>query len=316
MGSSFIRCLLQDLRFQGSIYNLDALTYAANFMNLGTFSDDPRYRFIEGNILDKVLLQRLHSQHNFHFIVHFAAETHVDRSIASPRTFLETNILGTFELLQLVRENPGLHFHHVSTDEVYGALGSDGAFHEKSPYLPNSPYSASKAASDHLVRSYVQTYGICATVSHACNNYGPGQYPEKLIPLMIERASRGAQLPIYGEGREIREWLYVDDHSCALIHILEKGLSGEVYNISGEKEITNIELVRYLLKKMASFLKQPYSTFESLITFVENRPGHDYRYALSSKKMRELGWASSVSLDEGLERTICWYLNPVDIKIV
>ncbi len=297
MGSSFIRTLLKRSDFTGRITNLDLLTYAGNLNNLGTSKDDPRYRFIQGDIRDAALLEKLDQ---IDIIVHFAAETHVDRSISAPQIFLETNVLGTYQLLEYVRAHKETHFHHISTDEVYGALGREGKFNEESPYSPNSPYSASKASSDHLVRSYAQTYAISTTLSHASNNYGPCQYAEKFIPLMIQRAQEKKPLPVYGSGKNVREWLFVDDHSSAICAILERGERGEVYNIAGETELTNIDLLHRILDLLGG------AELRELITYVTDRPGHDFRYAMDGSKIRTLGWRPKWTMEEGLKETIKW----------
>lgn len=304
MGSAFIRLLIE----KGcTVVNLDLLTYAANLDNLKSVAESPLYHFVRGDIKDRTVTADLLHDFEIDCLVHYAAETHVDRSLCDPRLFFETNALGTLELLEAVRTRPSTHFHLISTDEVYGALGKEGCFTEESPYMPNSPYSASKAAADHLVRSYVKSFDLCATVSHSCNNYGPGQYPEKLIPLMIHRAMAGQTLPVYGKGNQVREWLYVEDHARAIWTILERGVSGGVYNIGGEREVANIDLVHKLLTILGKDKENP---LEELITFVEDRPGHDFRYALDSKKVKELGFSPQITLEEGLKRTIEWYLNP------
>lgn len=310
IGSAFIRFLLKNPAFTGKVVNFDLLTYAGNTDNLKGVDQSKRYRFIQGNILDGDLVNDLLLQEEIDTIVHFAAETHVDRSISTPKGFIDTNITGTFSLLELVRKNPSIHFHHISTDEVYGSLGESGFFHERSPCRPNSPYAASKAASDHLVRSYLNTYKISATLSHCSNNYGPCQYPEKLIPLMIMNALQRKPLPIYGNGANIREWLFVEDHASAIYQILTQGKNGETYDIGGTEEVSNLNLIHLLLSLIAEETSCPKEELISLLRFVPDRPGHDYRYAIDDSKIRnELGWEPKTSLHEGLRKTIRWYLK-------
>lgn len=309
IGSAFIRYLLRNQEFSGKILNLDLLTYAARLENVSEFRNDPRYRFVQGNICDQPLVEKLLDQ-GIDTIVHFAAETHVDRSIGSARPFVETNVLGTLSLLEAVRKFPHVHFHHVSTDEVYGSLGETGCFNEHSQYRPNSPYSASKAASDHLVRAFAQTYQVSTTLSHCSNNYGPGQYPEKLIPLMIERCLMKKPLPVYGKGMNVRDWLYVDDHAEAIFAILRFGKKGEVYDIGGGTELANMELIHILIDILAKMTKQDPADLRSLIQYVEDRPGHDFRYAIDGSKMkRELGWMARTPIELGLEKTVASYLG-------
>ncbi len=307
IGSAFIRYLLRSSSFTGRILNYDLLTYAANLDYLNGFHEHPRYRFVQGDILNQPLIEQLILEHEIDAIVHFAAETHVDRSIASALPFVETNVKGTLSLLEAVRKNPHVHFHHISTDEVYGSLGESGSFNENSPYRPNSPYSASKAASDHLVRAFAQTYGLSTTMSHCSNNYGPCQYPEKFIPLMIHNCLKKKPLPVYGRGANVRDWLYVDDHAEAVWLILQKGKKGQVYDIGGKTELSNLELLHQLIELVQA--ERP-GDYHSLIRFVQDRPGHDYRYALDAAKIQnELGWQPCISLREGLQRTIRWYCN-------
>lgn len=309
MGSAFIRYLLSDTDFEGTISNLDLLTYAANMRNLASVENDERYQFFHGNILDLSLIEKIYEARPFDAIVHFAAETHVDRSIDHPQVFVETNILGTSNLLTFVRHHPNVHFHHISTDEVYGSLGEQGVFTEDSPYLPNSPYAASKAASDHFVRAYAKTYGISVTLSHASNNYGPCQFPEKLIPLMISHALQEKPLPVYGKGENIRDWLFVEDHADAIWKILQRGTPGEIYNVGGTCEKRNIDLLFLILEILASKLGKDPADYHRLITFVEDRPGHDFRYALDGEKMKTaIGWEPRHDLAAGLEKTIEWHL--------
>lgn len=304
IGSAFIRYLLSKEDFLGKIINLDRLTYAAWPESLDAFKEDPRYCFIRGDICDQPLVEEILGR-GVDAIVHFAAETHVDRSIASSSIFIETNVKGTLSLLEASRKFPRTHFHHVSTDEVYGSLDKTGFFNENSPYRPNSPYSASKAASDHLVRAFGNTYGISTTISHCSNNYGPFQFPEKLVPLMIERALGMQPLPIYGKGQNIRDWLYVEDHADAIWKILQFGKSGEIYDIGGDTELSNLELIHQLLPLLAQVTNRKLEEYLTLIQFVEDRLGHDFRYAIDSSKIKKnLGWAPKTSLVEGLAKTI------------
>jgi dTDP-glucose 4,6-dehydratase len=305
IGSAFIHRFLDT--FPGRIVNLDLLTYAGSRDNLYLH---PRHLFIHGDINDQELVEQLLFSHAIDAIVHFAAETHVDRSIASARPFLQANVMGTLSLLEAVRKFPHIHFHHISTDEVYGSLGSSGAFHEHSPYRPSSPYSASKAASDHLVRSFAHTYQLSTTLSHCSNNYGPRQFPEKLIPLMISNCLEGKPLPVYGRGENIRDWLYVDDHADAVWAILQKGKRGETYDIGGGEECSNLALVERLIDVVAQETGADPLENRSLIQFVEDRPGHDFRYAIDSSKItRELGWRPVTALQEGLLKTVRWHLG-------
>ncbi len=306
IGSAFIRYLLRSGDFSGKILNYDLLTYAGNLESLNGFHDHPRYRFIQGDILNQPLVEKILLEHEIDTIVHFAAETHVDRSIASALPFIETNVKGTLSLLEAVRKFPHIHFHHISTDEVYGSLGESGSFSEKSPYRPNSPYSASKAASDHLVRAFAQTYGLSTTISHCSNNYGPCQNIEKFIPLMIHNCLRKKTLPVYGRGSNIRDWLYVDDHAAAIWRILQEGKKGQTYDIGGNTELSNLELLHLIIELIVP--EKP-SQLHHLIHFVEDRPGHDFRYAIDTTKIEtELDWKPKISLRDGLLRTIKWYI--------
>ncbi len=312
IGSAFIRYLLQHSDFIGRVVNLDRLTYAANLELLQDVESHPRYRFVQGDINDQTLVESLIEEEKIDTIAHFAAETHVDRSIASARPFIEANVLGTLTLLEAVRKFPEIHFHHVSTDEVYGMLGESGAFNESSPYRPNSPYAASKAASDHLVRAFAHTYKLSTTISHCSNNYGPGQFPEKIIPLMIHRAFAGQPLPIYGRGANIRDWLYVDDHARAIFLILRKGKSNQTYDIGGNCELSNLELVNILLETLAQETGKNLNDLLSLISFVTDRPGHDFRYAIDSSKIQhELGWQPHMQIRSGLIETVRWYAHSI-----
>jgi dTDP-glucose 4,6-dehydratase len=311
IGSAFIRFLLQDkTTFQGSCVNLDLLTYAGNLANLSSIENDTRYVFQQGNISNEALVEHLCFEYGIDTIIHFAAESHVDRSISNPAAFIETNVKGTFHLLEVVRRHPEIHFHHVSTDEVYGCLGETGYFTEDSPYQPNSPYSASKAASDHLVRAYGRTYGLSTCISNSSNNYGPYQFPEKLVPLMINNCLRRKPLPVYGEGKNVRDWLYVDDHAKALWLLLKLGRKGETYNIGGEAEKRNIDLVHEIVRTVARLENEKPESLEGLISFVKDRPGHDFRYAIDCSKIKkELGWHPDHDFSRGIKETVAWYMQ-------
>jgi dTDP-glucose 4,6-dehydratase len=303
------------------IINLDCLTYAGNLKNLAALADDPQHLFVRGNIADRELVGRLLREHQVRAVVHFAAESHVDRSIYGPQAFVETNIVGTFQLLEAARQYweglsdtgwESFRFLHISTDEVYGSLGpEDPAFCETTPYAPNSPYAASKAASDHLVRAYHHTYGLPTLVTNCSNNYGPLQFPEKLIPLMILNALKGEPLPIYGDGMNVRDWLYVTDHGEALRQVLARGRVGETYNIGGNCEKTNLEVVNTLCAVLDDLLPDsPHRPHDRLVTFVKDRPGHDRRYAMNIDKIsRELDWRPRESFESGLAKTVRWYLE-------
>ena len=323
IGSNFVRHVLKTTEYI-RVINLDLLTYAGNLANLADVQRDfpERYRFIKGDICDKELIQEVFETTPVDALVHFAAESHVDRSILGPEAFLRTNVYGTFNLLETCRrfwlsnrQHPleGKRFLHISTDEVYGSLGSTGYFTEHTPYDPSSPYSASKAASDHLARAYFRTYGLPTIITNCSNNYGAYQFPEKLIPLMITRAMEGLELPVYGDGGNVRDWLHVEDHCTALRMILERGAPGESYNIGGRSEKRNLDLVYFICdfldERLGPIRGQPRRTF---IQFVTDRPGHDRRYAMdASKLMRELGWHPAIPFEQGLRQTIEWYLaNP------
>ncbi|HLH39569.1 MAG TPA: dTDP-glucose 4,6-dehydratase [Bryobacteraceae bacterium] len=310
IGSAFIRLLLSELPRKPFVLNLDKLTYAGNLENLASVAGDPCYRFIHGDICDGALVNTLIGDEKPDVIVNFAAESHVDRSILSPAPAFETNLRGTFTLLEAARAHQTPRFIHISTDEVYGSIDLPYHANEDFPLRPSSPYSASKAASDLLALSYFITYRMPVIVTRASNNYGPYQFPEKLIPLMISNALESKPLPIYGDGMQIRDWLYVDDHCRAIRAVIERGRAGEIYNIGGNRALTNVEVVRRLLEAVG----KP----ESLMKPVADRPGHDRRYALSSEKvMRETGWHPRVSFEEGLKRTIEWYQsNPAWIAHV
>jgi dTDP-glucose 4,6-dehydratase len=308
IGSAFIRRLFKTPEFSGKIVNLDLLTYAGNPENLKGLVDEGRYTLVRGDIADQKLVEDLCERHAIDAIVNFAAESHVDRSILGPGVFVQTNIVGTYALLEVVRKRPSIHFHHVSTDEVYGSLGPTGLFTEQTAYDPSSPYSASKAASDHLVRAYQRTYGISTTVSNCSNNYGPYHFPEKLIPLMILNLFEGKELPVYGDGLNVRDWLFVDDHAQALWTILTRGRAGQTYNVGGNNEWTNIAIVRKLIELVAAVQSKPRAELEGLIRYVKDRPGHDRRYAIDSSKLKsELGWTPAHDLESGLAETVRWY---------
>lgn len=313
IGSAFIRHLLLEIPFKGKLINLDALTYAGNLQNLSSVENDTRYQFVQGDIRDQNLVERLLFEYDIDSIIHFAAESHVDRSILGPQAFIETNIMGTFHLLEAARKKAGIHFHHVSTDEVYGCLGDTGYFTETTPYSPNSPYSASKASSDHLVRAYGATYGLSFCVSNCSNNYGPYHFPEKLIPLMILNCLNGKPLPIYGTGDNVRDWLYVEDHAKALWMLLEKGRKGETYNIGGEQEWKNRDLVFEIINQVAALTGKDKELLTSLVQYVKDRPGHDHRYAIDCRKIKsELSWAPSKDFQGLLRKTIAWYIENAD----
>ncbi|MBU8871489.1 MAG: dTDP-glucose 4,6-dehydratase [Gemmatimonadales bacterium] len=300
IGSNFVRYQLAES--EARIINFDLLTYAGNLANLEGCSEDPRYRFVRGDIRDRAALQKLFAEESITAVVHFAAESHVDRSVEGPEIFVTTNVLGTEILLEESRSAGVERFLMVSTDEVYGSLGTEGMFTETSPLAPNSPYAASKASADLLCRAFFKTYDFPVLITRCSNNYGPYQFPEKLIPLMIANAMEGKPLPVYGDGQHVRDWLFVDDHCRALDLVLRKGTPGAVYNIGGCNEMANLELVNLLVNKL--------EVSRDLITFVKDRPGHDRRYAIDAGKiMTELGWEPSVLFAEGLGRTVDWYLD-------
>jgi len=310
IGANFV---LSTLKESGEpIVNLDKLTYAGNLSNLESLRNDSRHVFVQGDICDRELVRSLLNQYKPRAIVHFAAESHVDRSIAGPAAFIETNVVGTFSLLEEARAfSKDIRFLHVSTDEVYGSLGPDDpAFSEITPYAPNSPYSASKAAADHLVRAYHHTYGMATLTTNCSNNFGPYQFPEKLIPLTIRNALAGKPLPVYGDGRNVRDWLYVLDHCEALRLVLERGRAGDTYNIGGGAEAANIDLVNKICSLLDEASPRKAGKYAELITFVKDRPGHDRRYAIDSSKIaRELGWRPRESFESGLAKTIRWYIQ-------
>jgi dTDP-glucose 4,6-dehydratase len=322
IGTNFIRHILAE-QPSWRIVNLDALTYAGNLANFQDLTPEQagRHRFIHGAIQDGVLLDRLFAEETIDAVVHFAAESHVDRSILGPEAFVETNVVGTFRLLEASLKQWGRRgkpndfcFLHISTDEVYGSLGAEGYFTEESPYDPSSPYSAAKAGSDHLVRAYFRTFGLPAVITNCSNNFGPYQFPEKLIPLMILNVIEENPLPVYGDGKHVRDWLYVKDHCDGLVRVLEQGEPGETYNIGGGAERQNIIVVRLLCKLLDARLQRPKSkSSQRLIQFVSDRPGHDRRYAIDASKIkRELGWSPAHGFKEALEATVDWYLHNLD----
>ena len=310
VGSAFIRYLFGQAEFSGRLVNLDLLTYAGNPENVQGFVDEERYTFVHGDICDENLLRELCETHAIDTIVNFAAESHVDRSIHGPGVFIKTNVVGTYHLLEALRARPAMHLHHVSTDEVYGSLGQTGLFREDNPYRPNSPYAASKAASDHLVRAYAHTYGVSTTISNCSNNYGPFQFPEKLIPLMILNADDRQPLPLYGQGANVRDWLHVDDHADALWRILQRGSAGHTYNIGCSNEWTNLALVNRIVELVAALRSVDADELRALIRLVSDRPGHDLRYAIDWSALREqLGWKPRIDFERGLRDTVSWYLT-------
>ncbi|KNZ70429.1 dTDP-glucose 4,6-dehydratase [Thermincola ferriacetica] len=316
IGSNFLNLFVPrypDCRF----INLDKLTYAANLLNLKNIQAKQNYVFVRGDIADYSTVAAVFEKYEPDIVVHFAAESHVDRSILGPADFINTNILGTFNLLEACRkywgDRPGKLFHHVSTDEVYGSLGETGYFTEETRYDPSSPYSASKASSDHLVRAYHRTYGLPVKVTNCSNNYGPYQFPEKLIPLMILHALEGKSLPVYGTGENVRDWLFVEDHCEAIWTVIEKGNVGETYNIGGNNQWKNIDIVHKICDLLGEKLDKDPQEFKKLITFVKDRPGHDLRYAIDATKIRDqLGWKPRETFETGLNKTIDWYLHNKD----
>ncbi len=316
IGSHVVRRFVESYQ-DYQIYNLDALTYAGNLENLKDIENAANYTFFKGDITNSELIDDLFSKIKFDGLIHLAAESHVDRSITDPMAFVRTNIIGTVNLLnaslKLAKENPNFRFYHISTDEVYGSLGETGLFLETSPYDPRSPYSASKASSDHFVRAYGETYGLPYVISNCSNNYGPNQFPEKLIALFINNIINNKPLPVYGDGNYTRDWLYVKDHAVAIDLIFHQGENGETYNVGGFNEWKNLDLTRLLCLLMEKKLRRAKGSFEKLITFVKDRPGHDLRYAIDASKIKdELGWSPSVTFEQGLEHTIAWYLKNQD----
>ena len=321
IGSAVVRHIIENT--QDSAVNVDKLTYAGNLESLESVENNPRYAFEQVDICDAKTLARVFEQHKPDAVMHLAAESHVDRSIDGPAAFIETNIVGTYTLLEASRaywnslddeKNAAFRFHHISTDEVYGDLeGTDDLFTETTPYAPSSPYSASKASSDHLVRAWLRTYGLPTIVTNCSNNYGPFHFPEKLIPLMILNALDGKPLPVYGNGQQIRDWLFVEDHARALYKVVTEGEIGETYNIGGHNEKANIDVVRTicdLLEELAPNKPAGVAKYEDLITYVKDRPGHDVRYAIDAAKIgRELGWKPQETFESGIRKTVEWYLN-------
>ena len=321
IGSAVVRHIINDT--QDAVVNVDKLTYAGNLESLEPVSHHPRYAFEQVDICDRAALDRVFAEHQPDAVMHLAAESHVDRSIDGPAAFIETNIVGTYTLLEAARaywqnmpseKKAAFRLHHISTDEVYGDLhGTDDLFTETTPYAPSSPYSASKASSDHLVRAWLRTYGLPTIVTNCSNNYGPYHFPEKLIPLMILNALDGKPLPVYGDGMQIRDWLYVEDHARALYQVVTEGEIGETYNIGGHNEKANIEVVHTictLLEELVPNKPQGVARYEDLITYVKDRPGHDVRYAIDAAKIgRELGWTPQETFDSGIRKTVEWYLN-------
>lgn len=318
IGSALIRQLIKETEI--SVVNVDKLTYAGNLATLGEARTHPRHHFEQVDICDGPAIQALFAKYRPDAVMHLAAESHVDRSIEGPAAFIETNIVGTYTLLEAARaywaaldedKRGQFRFHHISTDEVYGSLGSEGLFTEQTAYAPNSPYSASKASSDHLVRAWHHTYGLPTLLTNCSNNYGPYQYPEKLIPLMIFNALDGKPLPVYGRGDNVRDWLYVEDHARALRRVLEQGQVGQVYNIGGHNEKTNLEVVKAICAYLDErFPDSPHAPHEQLIDFVQDRPGHDQRYAIDAGKIQhELGWTPQETFESGLKKTVDWYID-------
>ena len=316
IGSAVVR---QAIAAGHEVVNLDALTYAACLANVASVVDHPNYAFVQVDICDASAVQGAFDAHAPDVVMHLAAESHVDRSIDGPGAFIETNVTGTYNMLQAARSYwnakgrpERFRFHHISTDEVYGTLGDTGLFTEDTAYAPNSPYSASKAASDHLVRAWHETYGLPVVLSNCSNNYGPYHFPEKLIPVVILRALAGEPIPVYGKGENIRDWLYVEDHADALLTVLQRGALGRSYNIGGENEVRNIDLVA-MICTVLDRLKPGFAPYAQQITFVQDRPGHDLRYAIDPTRIStELGWRPSVTLKQGLEKTVQWYLDNED----
>ena len=314
IGSAVVRLAIARGHF---VINVDVLTYAACLENVASVADHPNYAFERVDIRDRASLEDVFTKHTPDTVMHLAAESHVDRSIDGPVDFIETNVNGTFNMLEAARSHwqargkpEGFRFHHISTDEVFGSLGSAGMFTEDTPYDPRSPYSASKASSDHLVSAWHETYGLPVVLTNCSNNYGPYHFPEKLVPVVILNALAGKPLPIYGDGANIRDWLYVEDHADALLLVLEKGELGRSYNIGGENELTNLELVKTLCEILDRLQPRDNGSYTDLITFVTDRPGHDARYAIDPSRIRdELGWRPSVTVEEGLEKTVQWYLD-------
>ena len=323
IGSAVIRYLLQNT--EHTVVNVDKLTYAGNLSTLETVAENPRYTFEKADICDREEMRRIFTQYQPDIVMHLAAESHVDRSIDGPGIFIQTNIVGTYNLLEEARsylksrgeKEERFIFHHISTDEVYGDLeGTDSFFTEETPYAPSSPYSASKASSDHLVRAWCRTFDLPAIITNCSNNYGPYQYPEKLIPVVISKVLAGESIPVYGDGSQIRDWLYVEDHAEALVHVVLNGTPGETYNIGGHNEVTNLTLVKKMCELLDEFVPsklEGISSYEELITFVADRPGHDVRYAIDASKIeKDLGWTPAETFETGLRKTVKWYLDNKD----
>lgn len=319
IGSNFVPMCLKTT--DDTVINLDKLTYAGNTDNLREVANHPRYKFVQGDICDRPLLDKLFTEHDIRGVYHFAAESHVDNSISGPEIFVQTNVMGTFQVLEAARRHwmskpreykngyEKSRFLHVSTDEVYGTLGETGAFTEETPYAPNSPYSATKAGSDFLIRAYFHTYGMNVVTTNCSNNYGPKQHSEKLIPTIIRKALAGQPIPIYGKGLNVRDWLYVEDHTSALLQVFKAGKAGETYNVGTRNERKNIEIAQGICKILDE-VKPQASSYSSLISYVQDRPGHDFRYAIDPEKLeKELGWKPAESFDSGLRKTVLWYLE-------
>ena len=317
IGSHVVRRFVQNYP-NYHIYNLDALTYAGNLENIKDIENESNYTFVKGDIVDETFINELFAKYNFEGVLHLAAESHVDRSIEDPLSFVKTNVIGTMNLLNAAKNlwkgnMEGKRFYHISTDEVYGSLGAEGLFTETTSYDPNSPYSASKASSDHFVRAYGETYGLPYVLTNCSNNYGPFHFPEKLIPLFINNIINNKPLPVYGDGNYTRDWLFVKDHAIAIDLVFHEGKNHETYNIGGFNEWKNIDLVKLLCKVMDEKLGRAAGESEKLITYVKDRPGHDLRYAIDANKInKELGWKPTVTFEEGLEQTIDWYLTNTD----
>jgi dTDP-glucose 4,6-dehydratase len=317
IGSHVVRRFVQNYP-NYHIYNLDALTYAGNLENIKDIEKEPNYTFVKGDIVDEAFISELFAKYNFDGVLHLAAESHVDRSITDPLSFVKTNVIGTMNLLNAAKNlwkgnREGKRFYHISTDEVYGSLGAEGLFTETTSYDPNSPYSASKASSDHFVRAYGETYGLPYVLTNCSNNYGPYHFPEKLIPLFINNIINNKPLPVYGDGNYTRDWLFVKDHAIAIDLVFHEGKNHETYNIGGFNEWKNIDLVKLLCKVMDEKLSRAAGESANLITYVKDRPGHDLRYAIDASKInKELGWKPTVTFEEGLEQTIDWYLANTD----
>ncbi len=324
IGSNFIPFFLKENKVK--IVNVDKLTYAGNNLNLNNVKLKENYSFVEGDICDEKLINKLFNIYNFEGVIHFAAESHVDNSIENPETFIKTNVLGTHSILNIAKNHwmtkpftlkkghETSRFHHISTDEVYGSLGAKGFFSEQSPYAPNSPYSASKASSDLIVRSYFKTYGMNVVTTNCSNNYGPNQHDEKLIPTIIRKAITGEPIPIYGDGKNVRDWLYVQDHCKAISVVYKNGVSGSTYNIGGNMECSNLYIANIICKQL-DILKPKAISYKEQILFVEDRPGHDFRYAIDARKIKEeLGWFPKENFETGIKKTIDWYLKKYNKK--